>query len=157
MPRACQAARLSQQISGGRAQRQRPGDGLELPPIHPDDELLGAVDHTIDVGVFFALGEPGFFPEYYANPAAWTGPGQGATYAVNHALNCTNKDQAFGYSTYWFDAATTQPQLSVDEMWVDIFHLKLGDTLTLRVGELALELRDPAIGLLDALERLLAL
>jgi len=35
----------------------------------------------------------------------------------------------------WFDAAPTQPQLSVDEMWVDIFHLKLGDTLTLRVGE----------------------
>ncbi|TLY49960.1 MAG: FtsX-like permease family protein [Gammaproteobacteria bacterium] len=34
----------------------------------------------------------------------------------------------------WFDATSTQ-QLSVDQMWVDMFHLRLGDTLTLRVGE----------------------
>jgi putative ABC transport system permease protein len=36
---------------------------------------------------------------------------------------------------HWFDGAAGQPQLSVDQMWVDMFHLKLGDTLTLRVGE----------------------
>lgn len=38
----------------------------------------------------------------------------------------------------WFDAnATTDAgaQISVDKMWVDMFHLQLGDTLTLRVGE----------------------
>jgi len=35
----------------------------------------------------------------------------------------------------WFDASAAEPQLSVDQMWVDMFHLKLGDTLTLRVGE----------------------
>jgi putative ABC transport system permease protein len=38
----------------------------------------------------------------------------------------------------WFDVAAARdadPQVSVDKMWVDIFHLKLGDTLTLRVGE----------------------
>ena len=35
----------------------------------------------------------------------------------------------------WFDDAPSEPQLSVDQMWVDMFHLKLGDTLTLRVGE----------------------
>lgn len=35
----------------------------------------------------------------------------------------------------WFDTSVTQPELSVDQMWVDMFHLKLGDTLTLRVGE----------------------
>ncbi|MEP7042203.1 MAG: FtsX-like permease family protein [Dokdonella sp.] len=35
----------------------------------------------------------------------------------------------------WFDAAVTQPQLSVDELWIEMFHLKLGDTMTLRVGE----------------------
>ncbi|MBO9663859.1 FtsX-like permease family protein [Dokdonella sp.] len=35
----------------------------------------------------------------------------------------------------WFDATPTAPQISVDEMWVRMFHLKLGDTMTLRVGE----------------------
>lgn len=35
----------------------------------------------------------------------------------------------------WFDPAASAPQLSVDEMWIEMFHLKLGDTMTLRVGE----------------------
>jgi putative ABC transport system permease protein len=35
----------------------------------------------------------------------------------------------------WFDAASSGPQLSVDELWIEMFHLKLGDTMTLRVGE----------------------
>ncbi len=38
----------------------------------------------------------------------------------------------------WFDSADAHdagPAVSVDKMWVDMFHLKLGDTLTLRVGE----------------------
>ncbi len=35
----------------------------------------------------------------------------------------------------WFDASTQVPALSVEQMWVDMFGLKLGDTLTLRVGE----------------------
>jgi len=35
----------------------------------------------------------------------------------------------------WFDAPPARPELSVDRMWVDMFGLKLGDTLTLRVGE----------------------
>ena len=38
-------------------------------------------------------------------------------------------------SGHWPDANATEPELSVDKMWVDMFHLKLGDTLTLRVGE----------------------
>ncbi len=42
-------------------------------------------------------------------------------------------------SGHWFDANNTKPQLSVDQMWVDLFHLKLGDTLTLRVGEREIE------------------
>ncbi len=29
----------------------------------------------------------------------------------------------------WFGAETKSPGLSVDQMWVDMFHLKLGDTL----------------------------
>ena len=35
----------------------------------------------------------------------------------------------------WFDARPTSPQVSLDKMWVDMFALKLGDELTLRVGE----------------------
>ncbi|MGA9333553.1 MAG: FtsX-like permease family protein [Rudaea sp.] len=35
----------------------------------------------------------------------------------------------------WFDTKPTSPEISVDQMWVDMFHLKLGDTLTLRIGE----------------------
>ncbi|HKE49603.1 MAG TPA: FtsX-like permease family protein [Rhodanobacteraceae bacterium] len=38
-------------------------------------------------------------------------------------------------SGHWFAGASKEPGLSVDKMWVDMFHLKLGDTLTLRVGE----------------------
>ena len=36
---------------------------------------------------------------------------------------------------HWFDANPATPQISIDQMWVDMFHLKLGDTLTLRIGE----------------------
>jgi putative ABC transport system permease protein len=35
----------------------------------------------------------------------------------------------------WFDAAPGEPEISVDQMWVDMFHLRLGDTLTLRIGD----------------------
>jgi len=35
----------------------------------------------------------------------------------------------------WFEPQPSEPQISVDEMWTDMFHLKLGDTLTLRVGD----------------------
>ncbi|MEO7062429.1 MAG: FtsX-like permease family protein [Dokdonella sp.] len=36
---------------------------------------------------------------------------------------------------HWFDAAAKQPQLSVDQMWVDMFKLHLGDHVSLRFGE----------------------
>lgn len=35
----------------------------------------------------------------------------------------------------WFEPGAATPQLSVDRMWVEMFRLKLGDTMTLRVGE----------------------
>ena len=35
----------------------------------------------------------------------------------------------------WFDSKPDEPELSVDQMWIDMFHLKLGDTLTLRVAD----------------------
>jgi hypothetical protein len=56
---------------------------------------------TVNVGVFFALGSSHFFPEYYAD-ASWPSP----EYAATHDLNCYNGHGAWGYSTYWFDAAT---------------------------------------------------
>jgi putative ABC transport system permease protein len=35
----------------------------------------------------------------------------------------------------WFDATPSAPEVSLDEMWIEMFRLKLGDTLTLRIGE----------------------
>src|SRR5699024_3932627 len=36
----------------------------------------------------------------------------------------------------WFDdAAPARPAISVEQVWVDLFGLKLGDTLTLRFGD----------------------
>ena len=35
----------------------------------------------------------------------------------------------------WFDASVTQPEISIDQSWIDMLQLKLGDTLGLRVGE----------------------
>ena len=35
----------------------------------------------------------------------------------------------------WFDAAMKRPAISVEQVWVDLFGLKLGDTLTLRFGD----------------------
>jgi hypothetical protein len=62
-----------------------------------------SVDFTVDNGVFFALGANHFFPEYYAQQPTWTA---GPDYAASHALNCTNTDGSYGYSTYWFDKTT---------------------------------------------------
>ncbi len=36
---------------------------------------------------------------------------------------------------HWFSAHPSEPEISVDEMWTEMFHLKLGDTLTLRIGD----------------------
>ena len=62
--------------------------------------------YQVQTGLFFQLTTTTMFPEYYANPAVWTGPGEGEGYAVNHALNCSNAPGAYGWSTYWFDDAT---------------------------------------------------
>ncbi len=49
----------------------------------------------------------------------------------------------------WFDGSETEPGLSVDTMWVEMFHLKLGDTLTLRVGESDITARVDSIRAVD--------
>ncbi len=54
-----------------------------------------------DVGVDFALGGGHLFPDYNTGPG-WPTP----DYAAAHALNCGNGHGQYGYSTYWFDAAT---------------------------------------------------
>ena len=35
----------------------------------------------------------------------------------------------------WFPAQPVEPEVSLDEMWIEMLHLKLGDTLTLRIAE----------------------
>lgn len=52
-------------------------------------------------------------------------------------------------SGHWFDANNAKPQFSVDQMWVDMFHLKLGDTLTLRVGDREIQAAIGSIRLVD--------
>lgn len=39
----------------------------------------------------------------------------------------------------WFDGSVNKPEMSVDQMWVDMFKLKLGDTMTLRSGDKEIE------------------
>jgi len=54
--------------------------------------------HSIDTGVFHALGSAHFFPEAFG--------GDPPDYGASHALNCANDDGSYGYSTYWFDKQT---------------------------------------------------
>jgi putative ABC transport system permease protein len=67
-------------------------------------------------------------------------------YADRRAANWINGEMRLSWSAalppsnrlregHWFDGSETAPALSVDMMWVDMFHLKIGDTMTLRAGE----------------------
>ena len=67
-------------------------------------------------------------------------------YADRRAENWINGEVRVSWSTElppanrllqgrWFDNNSDKPQISVDQMWVDMFAMKLGDTMTLRVGE----------------------
>ncbi|MBX3229300.1 MAG: hypothetical protein KIT84_18235 [Labilithrix sp.] len=56
---------------------------------------------TISTGANFELGPFHFFPEYIAQ-------GADPDYGGSHNLNCTTEDNSFGFSTFWFDAATFQ-------------------------------------------------
>jgi len=50
---------------------------------------------------------------------------------------------------HWFGAAAATPEASVDRLWVDMFHLKLGDTLTVGVGEQRIEARITSVREVD--------
>lgn len=41
----------------------------------------------------------------------------------------------------WFDGSATTPEISVERVWVDMLHLKLGDTMTFTVGDKTIEAR----------------
>jgi len=67
-------------------------------------------------------------------------------YADRRAANWINGETRLSWSTElpaanrllqgrWFDPGAAEPAISVDQMWVDMFKLKLGDTMTLRIGE----------------------
>lgn len=67
-------------------------------------------------------------------------------YADHRAANWINGETRLSWSDTlppanrllqgrWFDAHPGTPQVSLDKMWVDMFALKLGDRLTLKVGE----------------------
>ena len=62
---------------------------------------VGTGAFTVDVGVYLALGGVHLFPEYITGPG-WPTP----DYAAAHAFNCGNGHGQYGWSTYWFDAAT---------------------------------------------------
>jgi len=62
---------------------------------------VGTGMFSVDVGVYLALGGVHLFPEYITGPG-WPTP----DYAAAHALNCGNGHGQYGWSTYWFDAAT---------------------------------------------------
>ncbi len=67
-------------------------------------------------------------------------------YADHRAAGWINGETRLSWSTdlpptnrviegRWFAAASSEPEVSLDELWMQMFHLKLGDTLTLRIGE----------------------
>src|SRR5262249_30190444 len=71
---------------------------------------------------------------------------QAADYADRRAAGWINGETRLSWSAdlppanrlisgRWFDAQVSEPEVSLDEMWVQMFHLKLGDNLTLRIGE----------------------
>jgi putative ABC transport system permease protein len=45
----------------------------------------------------------------------------------------------------WFDGTATEPQISVERIWVDMLHLKLGDTLSFAIAEGTIEARISSI------------
>ena len=62
---------------------------------------VGSGTFQVDTGIYLALGGVHLFPEYITGPG-WPTP----DYAAAHALNCGNGHGQYGWSTYWFDAAT---------------------------------------------------
>jgi hypothetical protein len=64
---------------------------------------VGSGNFSVDMGIFYAFGGGHLFPEYITG-AGWPTP----DYAAAHALNCGNGHGQYGWSTYWFDAATIQ-------------------------------------------------
>jgi putative ABC transport system permease protein len=50
---------------------------------------------------------------------------------------------------HWFDAQPAQAEVSVDEMWRDMFALKIGDTMRFEVGDATLDARVASVRKVD--------
>ncbi|HEX4480309.1 MAG TPA: FtsX-like permease family protein [Rudaea sp.] len=123
----------------------------ELPPNTPNYFLINIQPEQLD-GVSAALKQAGAenintLPLAVSKLVAINGtPPRAEDYADRRAAGWINGETRMSWSAEvppsnrviqgkWFDAHPSEPEISVDEMWVDMFHLKLGDTLTLRVGD----------------------
>jgi putative ABC transport system permease protein len=123
----------------------------ELPPNTPNYFLINIQPEQL-AGVSAALKKAGAenintLPLAVSKLVAINGtPPRAEDYADRRAAGWINGETRMSWSAEvppsnrviqgkWFDAHPSEPEISVDEMWVDMFHLKLGDTLTLRVGD----------------------
>jgi hypothetical protein len=70
-------------------------------PPNPTSFQIIPGTYPLETGLFNQLGSPHFFPEFQQT----TEP---KDYAATHNLNCVNNNGSFGFSTFWFDAATQQ-------------------------------------------------
>ncbi len=123
----------------------------ELPPDTPNYFLINIQPEQLD-GVAAALKKAGAenvntLPLAVSKLVAINGNAPRAEdYQDRRAAGWINGETRMSWSTEvppsnrviagkWFEPHPSEPQISVDEMWIEMFHLKLGDTLTLRVGD----------------------
>ena len=105
MPEGWEEGQLKFTVSSPTANLNYPSqDQMALNPPNPTQFTIAAGDYEIDTGLNFMLGSPHFFPEFRN-----TGdPTHDIDYGGGHNLNCVNTQGSFGFSTFWFDAATQQ-------------------------------------------------
>jgi len=123
----------------------------ELPPETPNYFLINIQPEQLD-GVTATLTRAGAtnvnaLPLAVGKLVAINGnPPRAEDYADRRAAGWINGETRLSWSTelppanrviagQWFTPDLSEPEISIDEMWVQMFHLKLGDSLTLRVGE----------------------
>jgi putative ABC transport system permease protein len=123
----------------------------ELPPDTPNYFLINIQPEQLD-GVTAALKKAGAenvntLPLAVSKLVAINGNAPRAEdYADRRAAGWINGETRMSWSAdvppsnrviagKWVEPHPSEPQVSVDEMWIEMFHLKLGDTLTLRVGD----------------------
>lgn len=102
MPEGWEEGQLAFTVASPTADLNYPGqDQMAANPPNPPQFTIASGTYQIDTGLNFMLGSPHFFPEFRSS----SGP---ADYGASHNLNCVNSAGSFGFSTFWFDAATQQ-------------------------------------------------